>query len=257
MGLRITRERFVRYPSVRDRIEVHRSHLEEFFRARERGDDTRLTHPFPRKLYKYVNVEHAQSLQNGSIKIGTIRGYADLENGRDDAAEGTSVVYPTHISLKPGEGEEIRRGMRQMGLHSYGAVEIHGANKSIEYRAVTPNYLCYCLSLVPRSRSLLSGGNQAVFEIVNFDGFLLQLLTKLHVDKAWVGAVEYSQREFSAFDAPGSKAPDAWRKPYKRARDGYRYDKEYEYRILMMPQEGVSTAPYEPDPLLAPFFRRV
>lgn len=244
-------------PSTSNKVKILRSDLENIIRDQDNGWDIRFRPPFPRKLYKYVNSEHASAVQDGSIKIGTIRGYADLENGRSDDAEGTSAVYPTRISLQRGEGQEIRRGMRDLGFYGDGPIEIQSNNNNIKFSAVTPNYLCYCLSLTPRSRSLLKARDQAVFEIIHFDRFLLRLLTKLQVDTAWVGAVEYSSRTFTRFDGPESRAPSAWRKPYRRESDGYRYDKEREYRILMMPQESVSTDPYGPDPLLGQFFRMI
>lgn len=218
----------------------------------------RLTHPLPKRLFKYVDEEHAEAVAKGSVKFGNFRKYKDLENCRQDSLEGRTIIEPTMVSLAKGEGGPVRQGLAEVGFLGDGAFEMHGDPGAIRIEVVSQEYVCYCLSLVPNSPSLLgSKSKQAVFEIEFPESFFLRLMQITNSPYLLAREVAYEKKSFKSFEEPGFKGGDAFRKEPVRE-DGYRFCDECEYRLLFPPDIGIRTdRPYKRDATIRYLMNRI
>lgn len=209
--------------------------------------------PRPFTTYKYVDIEHADAIANGSLKIGTLGGYADLDDlTRQDGAEGTAYHRINGIQFT---------GQDEQGINAALSVNLDvssSPNATITIQGcggyqVTPPAYCFCLSTVPDSASLLGTRQQAVFEIV--DTFrLAQVLRTKHAAK--LGSIRYGLIQYTGRLVQDYQLADrvpAW------LRKDASFSQDREFRVVFFPVEGVSPEWFitPQDPEIAAFFRRI
>jgi hypothetical protein len=122
-----------------------------------------ITAPWPpRRVYKYVDAKDAHFLEEGSVKIGSLRGYAALEGARSDSGEGTAShrLERKFDLLNPGEPDADI--MSQLGIEVRGPMI--DCSFEVDFLDQSPDFYCLCFS----DRSDIDhpdGTEQAVFEI--------------------------------------------------------------------------------------------
>lgn len=179
-------------------------------------------------IFRYVDLAHAEAVESGSIKIGTLRSFAALESVRADPDEGR-VTYTSDI-LRSGE-RNFEAAAARCGVYvedSYGIVIDNS-----EATWVSENQYCVCTSY--RGDLPDNGNKQAVFEIKNAEAFASRLSSILEpIRTAVIGPVDYGTRERDARQ-PLDTHP-AFLKPLSFA-------SEHEVRLLFGGPLGDDTAP--------------
>jgi len=204
------------------------------------------THPHPRKYpekvdfdprkppkiktYKYVDLAHAGDVKAGSLKLNTLGGYAHLEDeSRRDDKEGMSIHKINYMNIEPGD-EDGRKAAAKL-LFDLGT-DVSGTFLRCEATLRTPPAYCLCLSEVPDSRSLLSSGSQAIFEISDTLGLAVKLQEKYpnRFMSVFVGQVQYSGRVFEDYENANHVPPWMWKEP--------RDEEDAEVRMIFFAPEG-------------------
>lgn len=212
---------------------VERKTLRKIVLAEEKGKILTTSPPIPDVLYKYVDEEHADIVQNGGLKFSEIEKFAELKNGREDDTENSTTLEPAHLDLDFREYKETRRNMHELGFGGLGRISIHAEPGSVRFRSVGSKCTVGCYSLSRSSKSLLNAPKkQAIFEILNVPHYFYRIMKLADIRSMIVGPMIYEARNFTSFDEIGYKSADPFRKPYGRPSDGYSFENEQEYRVL-------------------------
>jgi hypothetical protein len=185
--------------------------------------------PKPRgKIYKYVNAEHAEFLERGSLRVGTLRSYSALEN-RSDPLEGTLLLRMNSIYIG-GAHENIREreALKRIGLN------VDAAEYNLFYgicvsREVEPLF-CVCFSLYRNNAFLQRDKEQAIFEINDICGLLDAVNAEYRLGIGYAGNIIYTFDELDYLENI-DKPPHPFEKRAVRD-DGYESYKEREFRYI-------------------------
>lgn len=147
------------------------------------------------KAYKYVDLEHADAVARGSLKIGTLAGYAELEGPRADEADGA-------LSRTFGDwtcSEEDAQIIDKVGALPF-SVAPGASIKGIEFIEQTPPVFCFCASRKRNDRVMMAEKKQAVFEISDFMRFCIEIFkgSPRKFRSLEINFVEYRSRRVSA-----------------------------------------------------------
>ncbi|MEH3122433.1 MAG: hypothetical protein PGN16_10725 [Sphingomonas phyllosphaerae] len=199
-------------------------------------------------LYKYVDEADAHFIESGSLKFGTLRGYADLEDDkRRDADEFTARAI---IDYADGSNPEHRQRLEASGLvggNSTGSVIVVNS----VMRVSGHNLHCFCASYRDDLDDAATS-KQAVFEIPDVEAWLhLIQIRNTDLKSLNVSHVTYQERDKSFLDET-SLQPN----PFVKS---LRFQQEHEVRILTDRPVPNGAAPIftTPDRHLAKMMRRV
>lgn len=145
-----------------------------------------LSKPF----YKYVDFEHAERVANGSIRLGTLRGYASLVGSRSDDEENISNY---HLPNRPYSPINDRDMFEKFGVPivNYDVVFMSNCVSKV----VGENRYCYCASSSDNC-SDATGANQAIFEVADVKAWLDRLMEIFpHFGYIHWGSVKYGSRD--------------------------------------------------------------
>lgn len=199
---------------------------------------------YPRRAWKQVEMEYAEKVSAGGIFLGTLEGYAHIENARRDEADGAVVIEPGYLTSElPDHVPHIERLRRYTGL-SFGTI-IGG-----EIQRQVQNANAFCMS---NSRDSYDGYPEKPsvwFEVTDVVGLAEVLATKLidRIVHLEVRPVSYERRRFSAQET--YPQPDMFIKD-----ESLSAEDEIRIGIICKP-----TVPHEPidfkeDPDIAQFLR--
>lgn len=173
-------------------------------------------------LFKYVDEDDAKYLESGSVKIGTLRSYANLESPRRDAGENHAVVKlpPGGIDDPSYRAAVERTGIFRFSPTSKGVRSMNGLHVIIPGR----NAYCFCGSY----RDDLPDDPdrpQALFRIDDLSAWC----RRVQEMKPQIGTLErfqvmYRSRTTSGL-TPGNEIPRALVKPVE-------YQSEFEVRVI-------------------------
>jgi hypothetical protein len=138
-------------------------------------------------VFKYVDVDDAKYLKEGSLKFGTLRGYGNLKSARRDKNENTSHYNLPNLDLSF-PPDQYKASILGLDLPSGNGI-FHG-NKA---RVVGSNHYCFCTSYrddLPDK----DGIEQAVFRIDDIPRFIRHIV-RMHpfFGSIYFGLVHYGQ----------------------------------------------------------------
>lgn len=212
--------------------------------------------PKPRgKIYKYVDTEHAEFLERGSLRIGTLRSYSALEN-RSDPLEGTLLLRMNSIYIGSiHENNRERAALKRIGLN-VDNVEHNVFDGIYVSREVEPLF-CLCFSLYKNNAFLQSHREQAIFEINNITGLLDAINADYRLGVGYAGNVNYTFDELDYLENIERPAHPFEKRAVRD--DGYEFYKEREFRYIYRPNEDRSVEPFNghESPSIAQFLKRI
>lgn len=198
--------------------------------------------------WKYVDEEHADTVGNGSLRIGTLESYALIENGRADPLDGGIEMHLTSYAARGGKRHPI---LEKMGFR--GTENLYGAYFAELTQVILPYPSnAFCMSKIGTPFTHHKGKRQALFE-VNVPGLFNYLAFKYRTTHPTIvsGEVEYERRKFEV-ETMEDEAPHPFIKDVKFAR-------EREVRIYLQARnpQKVTTLETGPDPVIARLLRRI
>lgn len=189
------------------------------------------TWPKMPKAWKIVDAEYADAVAKGILKIGTLAGYAAIENGRADAMEGRLDI---HVDLEPddpGHAEKMKRLEWAFG-GGESANNIRITNTVLHEEA--EGCWAFCMTEVGCTFDPDETKKpKAIFEIsdvLRLAGLLREGMG-WQVREAYSGPVTYEPRVLDLRDALDAG-------PHPFFKDTF-FSPEREVRIVMPPAEGV------------------
>ncbi|WP_430635003.1 hypothetical protein [Sphingomonas hankookensis] len=200
-------------------------------------------------IFKYVDAVDAHFIESGSLKFGTLRGYASLEGPRQDKLENTCDLTLDGISGPPTSTHIT--ALKSLGIHmTPNAAETINIfdNRS---RVYGYNHYCLCTSY----RGDLTdeeGRPQAVFQVEDIRSWMNLLVRENPVlNPIDSRSVMYGSREVDALLNPDS-GPNYWIKPVA-------FEHEFEVRFIARNIVANDAAPIftKPNPLVAGYMRRI
>lgn len=198
------------------------------------------------RAWKFVDLEHADAVGSGSIKIGTLASYAQIENGRADQLDG-AVTFNVNLS---GGVPEHRAAAARIGFH--GLQEGMGMSECFVTQKAQPAN-AFCMSAIGCRHDPTPDRAKAVFEI---NTLLLQwhLSRKLAEQFSYImwGPVSYEPRIIDAL-ANAGQGPDPFIKDPK-------FEAEQEIRMYFHPRSGrplPGTIVTGADPAIAACIKRI
>ena len=69
--------------------------------------EVKLPISMPMKAWKLVDLEHAGRVSWGQLRLGTLASFAELENGRADAADGRAEILTGHVNSEMPEAHAL------------------------------------------------------------------------------------------------------------------------------------------------------
>lgn len=205
------------------------------------GDPWRLGRP----LFKYVDVADAHYLEAGSLKIGTLRGYANLESDRRDADENTTIANIDYVSSATAEGRAFfERNLFRLGPNA----NVQASNSTFIQRG--PNLYCLCFS--HKGDLPDTDGAQAVFQIDNVKAVINRLiLNNSALRKSIIAPVRYGERVINVARADQFVANPLLKPAI--------FSREHEVRLLGLKEIDDDADPIygKADPILSKLLRRI
>jgi len=187
------------------------------------------------RAYKFVDLEHADAVERGCLKIGTLSSYAGLEGEKKDDREGVLIRKVSSLRISDSQNDPAGVNIAaQIGIVLGNGSDVRITNCSSELRH--PNVYCFCMSSSSKNLRLAGERHQAVFEIKGVHS-LAYILHKQNADRlkyALVKRVQYQSREVEV-SAFSPEYPDPFVKDVS-------YTDEDEVRIIW----SAPTSPIEP-----------
>jgi hypothetical protein len=206
-------------------------------------------------LFKYVDLNDAEYLENGSVKIGTLRSYAALEGPRRDAGENYARIEMPSGSI---DDPLYRQAVERTGVFKFSPTSkgVHFAN-GLKVVIPGPNAYCFCASY---RGDLIDDPNnpQALFRIDDLSSWCERVEEmNPEIGKLERFQVMYRSRTRSGF-APGDERPHALVKPVE-------YQNEFEVRVIggvgrdgkRVPDDDAPVIYGAPDRKLASLMQRI
>lgn len=215
--------------------------------------DIRLDQP----VYKYVDLDHADSVARGSVKIGTLWGYRELEGKRKDTGENTIPIEFLESDVLDLRNPQHRVLLRAMGLEIPDDFEdftivTNGAAINI----VGQDFFTSCFSKAPDNICLLEERRQAIFEIADLKSWVRRVCHLYPVlGPARAAEVRYQDRA-NVNLVGGRMQPSPFIKPHQ-------YIDEQEVRVIWFVNENTPMGrlpflnPSPPDEVIANLTQRV
>lgn len=200
------------------------------------------------KAWKQVEAQHANLIEQGSLRIGRLDDYATLENGRADPEEAFVRIDVRDLDSRI---SAQRAAVERLGLDALSGGRPALFQGFIVEKRVRDIY-AFCMSEPGCKHDPSPGIAKATFEISDVEA-LTKLLVAKHLDRFeryHFGPVTYDRREYHALEDFGRADP------FVKA---MKFAVEQEIRIGFLARAG---SPYEridtlPDPQVAAFFRRL
>ena len=192
--------------------------------------------------WKMVDAEHADAVERGSLLIGTLAGYKQLENGRADALDGGVEYYSSQPMFKGDPASEV--AMRRLGIDAHLAV-------NVTTRIVQPPTYAFCMAKPGCMHDPTPEKQKAVFAISDAIE-LSYAITRKFAEKfarVGVGEVRYEKRRFDVFGEEPSDA-DPWVKDLI-------FEPEMEIRIAWLATSQATPFVTGEDEELARFLTRI
>lgn len=190
------------------------------------------------RAWKTIDAEHAAAVAQGSLRIGTLQAYKDLENGRADDLDG-GIRFTFREALW-GHIPEHRQAMNRLGF-SAGTLVFRNISETV------PPLFAFCMTHAGCRYDPDPNVEKAIFRI-RHAGRLARRICQLHDARFaayGIAVVQYAPREFDILEV-GSNSPDPFTKDP-------RFAEEREIRIVFHPRDGVEVTPFvtAPDPEIA------
>jgi len=166
------------------------------------------------QAYKYVDLEHAESVASGSLRIGTLASYADLEGSRADPWDGCLVRTAEAGHILDTDVPADRELAAQFGFNVTGSGRATFEN--INFFLGFASIFCFCMSDRPKNAHLMKGRPQAVYEVPDCAA-LADAVLRQHawlMTEAKVGCVVYERRHIPLREGLGP-VPDPFIKDTK------------------------------------------
>lgn len=204
-------------------------------------------------IYKYVDEDHAQYLEKGSIKLGTLWSFGDLEDQRSDSSENTSSGLFEALS---GDNPRDRAFLKALGFDVPPGVNFRSTCGGTTFHVRSDDLYACCFSADPDRSKLIAAKPQAIFkvdDIYSFVNRVCQLVPQL--GPATCGKVRYGDRSIS-LDRPPFARPSPFVKPVA-------FERENEVRIVWAVSQEYPVgplpliAPLPPDTVVASLLQRV
>lgn len=125
------------------------------------------------RAFKYVDLEHADAVARGSLRIGTFESYSRLETSRRDNAEGTDTRHvPSYRVADSRKSDDGVERLKELGI-------IVENSRDLIIEDYTSTYVCppvYCLCLSNSKNDYLSQEKPQAIFLVKSVIILSQLL---------------------------------------------------------------------------------
>jgi hypothetical protein len=204
----------------------------------------------PIAAWKYVDLEHADAVAAGSLRIGTLSGYSALENGRADSNEG---VVRLGMDGVRSDLPDHRRALERVGLVGAGRPDpqIRFHDLTLSHRA--PPWYAFCMARKGCTYTPPNHKQQALFEIVDLTMFAAKLanIFSQKFSRMGISNVEYARIDFE-FSDPLAPMPD----PFVKHPD---FRVEEEVRVVFAPRDEHVPEPFNTsrNPVIASHIRRI
>lgn len=211
-----------------------------------------LRHEGMARAYKYVDAGDAEYLMRGTLKIGTLRSYGALESDRADPREGRVDMHIRSIGFgKAATHPDADAIAKSMGMYFGPNVDVRFTNNTHGRR--TPNYYCFCMSVVPNNLSLCREKEQAIFEVTGIRS-LIAVLADL--EPRLSGPASFSR---VTYKPTSGDVLDMWQQQPSPFVKEPRFESEREIRIIWMPTDKREPIEFvtEPSARVAALLRRV
>lgn len=124
-------------------------------------------------VFKYVDIEHADAVSQGSTKIGTIWGFRELEGAKRDEGENTIPFSFGPKDVLDANNPRDRALLRSIGLNVDDDFKIEMRGATINY--VGQDYYASCFAKYPNLRQLNAEKMQAVFRIDDIRAWVVRI----------------------------------------------------------------------------------
>ena len=200
-------------------------------------------------IYKSVERKHADVFSRGSIKIGDLWGYGQIEDDlRRDPYE-NSIVMNMH-------GLNSKNPIHKKFIEKTGVFEISegGSIKLYDTEVVKQGQNCYCCCFSMEKNAIdIDSDTNEIFEIIDPVEFAITLRKKIsNLDCFWIAPVQYR----SIISTPYVNC-DATPDPLKKS---FHFERDKEVRILWLPAKQLPNLEEiitKPDPQIARLIRRI
>ena len=160
-------------------------------------------------LFKYVDPKDAHFLKAGSIKVGTLRGYAALEGPRQDDAENSIWRAGGNFSA---QNPLHRTYLESSGGFAFAGDGLQSIIRGINIASAGVDLNCLCFSRSDAAFGKFESG-KALFKIDDSAAFLVRLSEICNLRSAHhVGHVIYKERRADIRVNP-TEQPDPFVKP--------------------------------------------
>lgn len=200
------------------------------------------------RAWKMIDADHADSFETGCLKIGTLEGYKNLENGRADALDGKvkiaiDTLLPV-VSDSDSDSDALRARERLRALNLFVGANVHMSN--CEVILSTPTVYTLCLSVPGTRYDPDPTIEKRVFRLRNL-GRIARRIVDVHADleSYFISRVIYERRIFNIHEAQDGQPDPFIKDPI--------FSPEREIRIVFFPKEGVECITFvtKPDPHIA------
>lgn len=195
--------------------------------------------------WKQVDLAHAQALEAGSVKLGRLNDYSNLENGRADPMEARVQFHSGTLSQ---DVPEHRAAMERFGIIGGSGGRITGSVHEVGF----PPLYAFCMSEIGCEYDPSPDVPKATFEVSNVKRLALLLLHKqrARVHRYKCGPVSYERRVFDALEPP--VLPDPFVKSPQFA-----VEREIRIALVALPGAPFETIISDPDPDIAALLTRI
>ncbi len=197
----------------------------------------------PNTVYKFIEPPYADSFAQGVVRIGTFRGYAEIDNARADKGEATFVHLVDRATFTAGNPWNAKLGF---DIRDQAKIFVDGG----QYIERAPDMYCFCAS-----KSKLSAPKfpHVVFQISDYPEFIRTLMDQNFLKlgpSGHLGEVRYLPRS-GAYDDPTPGQADPFVKETS-------FSWEDEFRTVWDQHSG-DPKPFltVADPKLAAFIKRL
>ena len=205
-------------------------------------------------VFKYVDAEHAESVAQGSTKIGTIWGFRSMEGVKGDNGENTIPFKFGLNDVLDADRSSDRALLKAMGHEVDGGLKFVMRGATIHL--VGQDYYACCFSKSPNSAQLKSEKKQTVFKIDDLRSWANRLCELFNIlGPCFIQEVTYRDRSMTRF-ADGVAVTSPVVKPRF-------FDNEQEVRVVWLVNHDTEmgaypTLPIIPnDPILASLVTRM
>ncbi len=205
-------------------------------------------------VFKYVDAEHAESIADGSTKIGTIWGFRRMEGIKGDSGENTIPFRFGLNDVLDADRPSDRALLKTMGLEAEGDFKFVMQGTAINF--VGQDYYACCFAKNPNSEQLRSEKRQAVFRIDDLRTWANRVCEIFDVlGPCFIQEVTYRERVMTRF-AEGVAVTSPVVKPKF-------FENEQEVRVVWMVNHDTEMGAYPSlpiipnDPILACLITRI